>query len=365
MAEAGPLGRDAAGELLFGAVAASGLPMVLTDPTADDNPIVQANAAFLRLTGYGPGEILGRNCRLLQGPDTDRAVAAALGRAVAAGEAASVDILNYRRDGTTFWNAVAISPVNDDGGRLRYFLGIQQDLGQRASGDRGLTPDFIALVTHELRNPMTPILMQVQRLARLTEGTDEMLRRDLERLRLAVDVYLRRATTLLDLSRIAAGRLDLKPGSVDLAELARSALDRHRPWAMSAGSPLRYEGPPALPGQWDRVALEQILDNLLSNAIKYGAGQPIVLALSMAPDAVALAIRDGGGGMPERDRERVFGPFEKLIEPDRAGGFGIGLWVVRQLIEAMGGNITVASRPEGGSTFTATFPRAITRPESR
>ncbi len=365
MAEATPIDRGAAGELLFSAVAAAGLPMVLTDPTAPDNPIVAANAAFLHLTGYGPEEILGRNCRLLQGPGTDRTVAGAIGRAVAKAEATQVDILNYRRDGTAFWNALTISPIADTAGRLRYFLGIQQDIGQRASGDRGLTPDFIALVAHELRNPMTPILMQVQRLARLANDTGEGLRRDLERLQLAVDVYMRRATTLLDLSRIAAGHLELKPGAVDLAELAQAALDRHRPWAATAGSALSYDGPAAEPGWWDRVALEQILDNLLSNAIKYGASQPITLALTSTSDTVSLAIRDHGGGIPERDRDRVFAPFEQLVGRERHGGFGIGLWVVRQLVEAMGGNIVVASGPASGSTFTATFPRAITRSEPR
>ncbi len=362
MAEATPIDRGTAGELLFTAVAAAGLPMVLTDPTAPDNPIVQANAAFLQLTGYGPDEILGRNCRLLQGRGTDRAAAAAIGRAVASGRGTSVDILNYRRDGTAFWNALTISPIADATGRLRYFLGIQQDIGQRASGDRGLTPDFIALIAHELRNPMTPILMQVQRLARLA---GEPLRHDLERLRLAVDVYVRRATTLLDLSRIAAGHLELRPAAVDLAELAQSALDRHRSWAMIAGSALGYDGPAAEPGWWDRVALEQVLDNLLSNAIKYGAGQPITLALTSTADTVSLTIRDQGGGIPERDRDRVFAPFEQLVGRERHGGFGIGLWVVRQLVEAMGGNIVVASGPASGSTFTATFPRAITRSEPR
>lgn len=365
MVEATPIVRGMANELLVGAVAASSLPMVLTDPGAPDNPIVQSNAAFLRLTGYAPEEILGRNCRLLQGPDTDRAAAAAIRAALAAREAVSIDILNYRRDGTTFWNALTVSPIADGAGNLRYFLGILQDIGQRASGDRGLTPDFIALIAHELRNPMTPILMQVQRLARRSGDRDQALARDLGRLQLAVDVYLRRATTLLDLSRIAAGRLELKAGPVDIAEIARAALDRHRPWATAAGSLLTYDGPISAPGLWDRVALEQILDNLLSNAIKYGAGQPILVTLSSAPDTMTLSVRDHGSGIAEADRDRVFAPFERLIGPDRQGGFGIGLWVVRQLVEAMGGNIRVASGPERGSTFTATFPRAMTPPEPR
>lgn len=365
MAEATPIDPGGASDLLFGAVAASGLPMVLTDPRAPDNPIIRTNAAFLKLTGYGLQELLGRNCRLLQGPDTDPTATAAIRHAVTAGETVSVDILNYRRDGDSFWNALTVSPIHDAAGRLRYFLGIQQDIGQRASGDRGLTPDFIALIAHELRNPMTPVLMQIQHLSRLAEGTENALHRHLDRLRLAIDTYMRRATTLLDLARIAAGRLDLKPGTVDLADLARRAIERHQAWATTAGSPLRYVGPAEEIVRWDRAALEQIFDNLLSNAIKYGPGMPITISLSSTADTVTLAVHDEGAGIQPSERERVFGPFERLIGPDDEAGFGIGLWVVRQLVEAMGGNIAVASGHEAGSTFTAIIPRVHRRPESR
>ncbi|MGG2362381.1 PAS domain-containing protein, partial [Salmonella enterica] len=89
-----------------------------------DNPIIRTNAAFLKLTGYGLQELLGRNCRLLQGPDTDATATAAIRHAVTAGETVSVDILNYRRDGDSFWNALTVSPIHDAAGRLRYFLGI-------------------------------------------------------------------------------------------------------------------------------------------------------------------------------------------------------------------------------------------------
>jgi PAS domain S-box-containing protein len=365
MAEAMPIDRAVAGDLLFDVVAASSLPMVLTDPRAPDNPIVHANAAFLKLTGYSPQEIVGRNCRLLQGPDTNPAATAAIRRAVAEGEAASIDILNYRRDGGSFWNALTVSPIHDAAGSLRYFLGIQQDIGQRASGDRGLTPDFIALIAHELRNPMTPVLMQVQHLSRLAESSEDALHRHLDRLRLAIDTYMRRATTLLDLARIAAGRLDLKPAAVDLADLTRAAIERHQAWAAAAGSPIGYAGPPEELGWWDRTALEQILDNLLSNAIKYGQGMPITVTLSSTRDTVTLVVHDKGSGIQPSERERVFGPFDRLIGPDAQAGLGIGLWVVRQLVEAMGGNIVVASGHEAGSTFTAIIPRAHRRPESR
>ena len=109
-------GLDQRGTVFFAALQMTRMPMILTDPRQDDNPIVFANQAFLDLTGYEESEIVGRNCRFLQGPDTDRETVRALREAVAAHEAISTEILNYRRDGSPFWNAVVIAPVYDDDG---------------------------------------------------------------------------------------------------------------------------------------------------------------------------------------------------------------------------------------------------------
>jgi len=95
------------------------MPMILTDPRQEDNPIVFANKAFLDLTGYEETEVLGRNCRFLQGPQTDRTTVVEMRESVAAREAISAEILNYKRDGSPFWNAVFIGPVYDVDGELR------------------------------------------------------------------------------------------------------------------------------------------------------------------------------------------------------------------------------------------------------
>ncbi len=106
---------------------ATRMPMIVTDPNQSDNPIIFCNEAFRRLTGYRDDEIIGRNCRFLQGPETDNATIAKIREGIAAGHDVAVDILNYRKDGTTFWNAVFISPVRDEAGTIIYFFASQLD----------------------------------------------------------------------------------------------------------------------------------------------------------------------------------------------------------------------------------------------
>jgi len=109
------------------AIRATRMAMIVTDATQADNPIIFANDAFLRLTGYSRDEVIGRNCRFLQGPETDPQAVKALRAAIAAGEDIAIDILNYRKDGSAFWNALYLSPVRNDAGQIVYFFGSQLD----------------------------------------------------------------------------------------------------------------------------------------------------------------------------------------------------------------------------------------------
>jgi PAS domain S-box-containing protein len=119
------------GDPFAAAIRATRMPMIISDPRQPDNPIVFANDAFLDLTGYAREELLGRNCRFLQGPLTDRAAVAAVRDAVANLESIAIDLLNYRKDGSTFWNALYVSPVIDEKGELRFFFASQLDVSER------------------------------------------------------------------------------------------------------------------------------------------------------------------------------------------------------------------------------------------
>ncbi|MDM9627677.1 PAS domain-containing protein [Rhizobium sp. S152] len=106
---------------------ATRMPMIVTDPNQHDNPIIFCNSAFEKLTGYVSSEVVGRNCRFLQGPETSREAVARIREAVEAGADIAIDILNYKKDGNPFWNALFLSPVRDDEGSIIYFFASQLD----------------------------------------------------------------------------------------------------------------------------------------------------------------------------------------------------------------------------------------------
>jgi len=117
---------------------ATRMPMIVTDPNQDDNPIIFCNAAFERLTGYSSDEVVGRNCRFLQGPETSQEAVTRIRDAVRAGSDIAIDILNYRKDGASFWNALFLSPVRDEAGKIVYFFASQLDFSNVKSREADL-----------------------------------------------------------------------------------------------------------------------------------------------------------------------------------------------------------------------------------
>lgn len=122
------IGEDLGTDPFVAAVRATRMPMIITNPRLPDNPVVFANDAFCRLTGYGRDEIVGRNCRFLQGADSDPATIRRLHAAVQAARPLEIDIRNYRKDGEAFWNRLLLAPVNDADGHLAYFFASQVDV---------------------------------------------------------------------------------------------------------------------------------------------------------------------------------------------------------------------------------------------
>lgn len=223
--------------------------------------------------------------------------------------------------------------------------------------------EFIAIAAHELRNPMTPMVAQVQLLRSRAQREDasEAMKKGLGSLQLAIDHYLRRATTLLEISRLNTGNLRLLPTRLDLSELIRECCRRHEQLAAHAGCSLSVRTPDSVHGSWDELAVEQILDNLVSNALRYGDGKPITIELETTPDWVQVHVVDQGIGIAPDDRARIFDRFEQAMPRGGTGGFGIGLWLANQLTLAHGGSIDVRSEVGQGSTFTIRLPRELQR----
>jgi signal transduction histidine kinase len=234
-----------------------------------------------------------------------------------------------------------------------------------------LRDEFLSIASHELKTPLTSLRLKVDGILRIA-GKAEQGPIDLPKLTArvqGVDKQLGRLTelvdALLDVSRAASGQLQLRLEDVDLGAVVQAAAERFKDDLASAGCSLSVmvTGPegagtrsPIL-GRWDRLRLDEVITNFLSNAIKYGAGRPIQLRVSATKTAATIEVEDHGIGISAADQQRLFERFARVVSPEHYGGFGLGLWIVKLLVEAMGGKVAVRSAVGQGSVFSAELPR--------
>lgn len=232
-----------------------------------------------------------------------------------------------------------------------------------------LHDEFLSTLGHELRNPLSPIFMQAEYLLdALRRGEQRALSREwlvsqLESFCRRLKKFIHLLERLMDMSRMSAGQVHLELEEVDLTEVVREVSAGFERELAAARSELRLELPARLVGVWDRMRVEQIVTNLLSNAIRYGAGRPIEVKVGGDLQQIELTVKDRGIGIAEEDRERIFQRFERAGKKRASGGFGIGLWTVRQSCLAMGGHLSLRSQPGAGSEFSVALPR-VTEKES-
>ena len=162
---------------------------------------------------------------------------------------------------------------------------------------------------------------------------------------------------LLDVSRLSSRDLRLEREELDLAEVARDVIARYEDAAAEAGTRITLASAGATVGRWDRSRLDQVLTNLVGNAVKYGAGAPIKISVSAGTAGYTrLVVRDEGPGIPAEHQERIFGQFERATTSEEVPGMGLGLWLVRRIVTAHGGTVTLDSRPGEGAAFSVVLP---------
>jgi two-component system, OmpR family, sensor kinase len=221
--------------------------------------------------------------------------------------------------------------------------------------------EFLAIAGHELKTPLAALQLQVEGLRRQVEK--DAFRDAPARLALRLakaEALVRRLETLignlLDVSRIASGRLALDLEEVDAGALLHEVLERFEEPLRRAGCAVQLEIEGPLRGRWDRVRLDQVFTNLLGNALKYGAGRPIAIRAGRRGSEARVATRDHGIGIGPEDAERIFGRFERAVSVRHYGGLGLGLWISQQVVRSLGGRIELESQVGAGSTFTVVLP---------
>ncbi len=223
--------------------------------------------------------------------------------------------------------------------------------------------DFLSVAAHELRTPITSLRLYTQTLLRTaTRGlldpasvTERARNADRQVGRLA-----RLVESLLDLSRIQSGKLQLHPEPLDLTDVVMEVVKQMEEEGRRAGCEVHLDAPLTVPGTWDRLRVEQVVANLLSNAFKYGAQRPVAVTVRQEGAGAIIEVRDRGIGIAEEDQARLFQRFERAVSDRHYGGFGLGLWIVRQIVSAMGGTVALQSVPGEGATFRVALPSAST-----
>jgi PAS domain S-box-containing protein len=232
-----------------------------------------------------------------------------------------------------------------------------QRLYQSSKKAVALRDEFLSVASHELRTPVSSMQLAVQSaLAVGSEAPPGFLHHSLESAERQTRRLGRLVDALLDVSRIQAGRLELQCEPTDLATIVREVAGMLAEDARRAGCDVVIEAEEGVAGNWDRMRLEQVVTNLVSNAIKYGAGAPIRLSVQRCELRARLAVRDQGIGVAPAERGRIFERFERAVSAKHYGGLGLGLYIVRRIVDAHAGEIAVESAPGAGAQFVVELP---------
>jgi PAS domain S-box-containing protein len=345
--------------------------IVISDATTPDAPIVYVSPSFERLVGYPAEEILGTNCRMVQGPGTDPETVKQIAIALQEGRVFQGEILNYRKDGTPFWNFLRIAPIRDASGKVTHHVGTQSDVTELhqarereqelvdavAHASRVRTVAALgASLAHEVNQPLAAIVANAEAALRYLESCNTG---EIREALAAIRDDARRAGEIILRAHRLVRKQPVAPEPVDAARVAREVLAFTRVRLRHAGVEARLDCAAALPRVLaDPVQLYQALLNLVVNAIDAMEGNPpgaprtLAIAAQGERGGVRIRVSDSGHGADDETLARMAQTFHTT----KARGTGLGLLVTRSLVEAHGGRLDVARNAGRGLTFTIHLP---------
>jgi PAS domain S-box-containing protein len=347
------------------AIEQSGSIIVITDT---DGNIQYVNPRFEETTGYTSSEALGQNPRILKSGEQDAEYYAVLWDTISSGQIWRGEFHNRRKDGMLYWESATIAPIHNSAGQITSYIAIKEDITERRQAEEALRryaaelearneelDAFAHTAAHDLKNPLGLVIGYADILAMdyldlPPEDAEEYIRE--------VARNGRRMGRIIDEMLLLAGvrqvKVEIEP--VDIEGVARESLQR------LVDMIEEYQAEVILPGSWPEALgyapwIEEVWVNYVNNAIKYGGRPPRVeLGAQELPDGrVRFWVRDNGPGLSPKEQGRLFRPFTRLDQA-HTKGHGLGLSIVRRIVEKLGGQVGVESEEGKGSTFSFTLP---------
>lgn len=350
--------------------------IVISDMRLEDQPVIYANKAFLDLTGYTLDEVIGNNCRMLQGPKTDPKKRARMTVAIENQEDIDITIVNYKKDGRPFSNHITLSPIINENDDLTHYIGFQHDVTEqqrtaaylrqakeRAEQSAKMKSEFLASMSHEIRTPMNGVIgtlglmLNDKSAGPLSEQHQEyaVVAKD------SAESLLSLINDILDFSKIEAGKLSIDQTDIDITSLTQSVTRSFRLAVEQKNIALELDtsqvGQPHIVGDASRI--RQVLNNIIGNAVKFTTEGKVSIAmatklLNNGKIKCEWNITDTGIGIKKDRIKSVFNAFTQADSSTTRefGGTGLGLSISKQLCHLMGGDIEVSSEFGKGSTFS-------------
>ncbi len=223
--------------------------------------------------------------------------------------------------------------------------------------------EFLSVASHELKTPICSLQLQLEAAQSLFQSENpkagEIIPSLLYNALKQCGHLTRLIHEVLNMAQLGAHRLELRKECVDLLSLTNEVCERMAAELQRAGCEVHIRSHGSSLGNWDRIRIEQVLSNLISNALKYGQGKPIQISIEGTDDQVEFRIRDEGLGIPKEDQKRVFDAYERIHGSSQIDGFGLGLYIAKNIVQSHHGEISVRSSPDQGSTFIVKLPKKI------
>ena len=334
------------------------------------------NSGAERMTGYRADQIVGHHFSILYRPEEvgERRPQRDLEIAIRDWRV-EYEGWRVRKDGSFFRAELGMWVLYDDSGTTVGFIVSIKDLTDRnkAVEERALRvaaetalnerDAFLSMASHELRSPLSALKLYVQVIrddlkSDNFERAIAKLPERLERVQKQADRVEELIRRMMTVSMIAAGQLKLAPQNVDLSALAAAVIASMTEAAQQAKCEVSLRTPGSVEGIWSPQHIEEVVRNLLQNGLKFGRNHPVDVEVGADETHAWLTVKDQGIGIAKADQARIFERFQRAVDPSNYGGFGVGLWISRELVNASGGQISVRSEPGQGATFTVSLPRS-------